>query len=352
VIRPLIILGVVLASLGAPAAVSAKGAVSLVWGGDVTLGSRYGLPPDRGWPQLAAVAPVLRGSDLAAVNYEGTFGSGGASKCGGSDSATCFSFQAPPRNTRTLARAGVDIVNTANNHAFDFGPSGQRATRGALAGAGVMATGAPGELRVLRRNGTRVAFVGFSTYRWSAPMSDESAVRSLVARAARRADIVVVFMHAGAEGADKTHVPGGREHAFGEDRGDSRRFAHVAVDAGADVVLGSGPHVLRGLQIYRGRLIAYSLGNLTGWHNFATSGTLSYSALLRVELASDGRITRGRVTSLRLDGTGVPHRDSSGGAAGLMRGLSSDDFGAASAWAARVGRLTGPPLLNPAVAQP
>ena len=120
-------------------------------------------------------------------------------------------------------------------------------------------------------------------------MSDDSRVRALIRSADRRADIVVAFIHAGAEGSGAVHVPAGREHAFGEDRGDSRRFARVAVGAGADLVLGSGPHVLRGMQVRRGRLVAYSLGNLSGWHNFNTSGNSAYSALLRVRLGARRR---------------------------------------------------------------
>jgi poly-gamma-glutamate capsule biosynthesis protein CapA/YwtB (metallophosphatase superfamily) len=330
---------------GALVAAPASGAgpsdrgVSLVWGGDVTLGSSYGHPPDRGWPQLASLRGVLGRADLAAVNYEGTFGSGGPSKCGGVRSATCFAFQAPAANAPTLRRAGIDVVNQANNHAFDFGPPGWSATRDALARAGVGYTGAPGEVRVLRRNGIRVAFIGFSTYRWSASMSDDAGVRALVRKAARRADIVVAFIHAGAEGAGEVHVPIGREHAFGEDRGDSRRFARVAIDAGADLVLGSGPHVVRGLQIYHDRLIAYSLGNLTGWRNFNTSGTSAFSGLLRVDLTRSGRIRRGEITSLLLDRTGVPRVDPARRAERLMRRLSRSDFGADDAWAAHFGQL-------------
>jgi len=334
--------GLVAAAAGAFAAVSpaaAAGRLTITWGGDLVLGSSYGLPPERGWPQLAPVAGVLRAADVAAVNYEGTFGSGGASKCGGPSGGDCFAFQAPAGNARTLARAGVDIVNQANNHAFDFGPSGARSTRAALADAGVHVTGFPGEVQVIRAGATRIAFVGFSTYPWSAPMSDDGEVGTLVRAAARAADLVVVFFHAGAEGADKLHVPFGREHAFGEDRGDSRRFARMAVDAGADLVLGSGPHVLRGMELYKRRLIAYSLGNLSGWRNFGTGGTLSYSALLTAELAPGGRLTGGRVTSLLLDGVGVPRRDRARGAERLMRGLSRSDFGAAGVWFARLGTL-------------
>jgi poly-gamma-glutamate capsule biosynthesis protein CapA/YwtB (metallophosphatase superfamily) len=270
---------------------------------------------------------VLRASDVTAVNYEGTFAPGGPSKCGGGR-PRCFAFQAPARNARSLRRAGVDLANLANNHAYDFGPRGYASTRRALRRAGVEPTGAPTEIRVLRRNGTRIAFAGFSSYRWSAQLNDAGAVRRLVRRAARRAEIVAVLFHGGAEGADRTHTPGGREHAFGEDRGDLRRFARTAIDAGADLVLGSGPHVLRGLEPYRGRLIAYSLGNLTGWHNFNTSGpVLSLSALLTVRLAPDGRFEEGEIASLRLDGAGVPHIDRSEHAAALMRRLSHSDFG-------------------------
>jgi hypothetical protein len=165
-----------------------------------------------------------------------------------------------------------------------------------------------------------------------------------VRRADRRADLVVVLFHGGAEGADRLHVPYGREFAFGEDRGDLRRFAHRAVDAGADLVLGSGPHVLRGLERYRNRLIAYSLGNLSGWRNFGTGGILSASALLTVELSSRGRPVAGGITSLRLDGIGVPHRDPTRRAEHLMRFLSRADFGRRGVWFVPGGSLVPPPV--------
>jgi poly-gamma-glutamate capsule biosynthesis protein CapA/YwtB (metallophosphatase superfamily) len=313
--------------LALPGSASAAGPVSLTWGGDTTLGSSYGQPPDAGWPQLAHIAPWLRASDVTALNYEGTFAPGGASKCGGGRS-NCFAFQAPARNARSLRRAGVDLANLANNHAFDFGPRGYSSTRRALRRAGVEPTGAPGEVRVLKRNGTRIAFVGFASYRWSGPLNDPAGVRRIVRGAARRAGIVVVLFHGGAEGADRTHTPHGGENAFGENRGALRAFARVAIRAGGDLVLGSGPHVLRGLELYRGRLIAYSLGNLAGWHNFATSGpVLSLSALIKVQMSRHGRFREGELTSLRLDGTGVPHRDRSERAAKLIRRLSYSDFG-------------------------
>jgi hypothetical protein len=316
------------ASENAVAAETAKPAgkpVSIAWGGDVTLGSSYGNPPNAGRPLLAAGTKVLKAANIAADNYEGTFGPGGASKCAAGEE-NCFAFQAPPGNARTLRRAGVDIVNHANNHAFDYGAVGWRSTRDALTKAKVEATGAPGELKVLTRNGTKVAFLGFSTYAWTNAMGDDAAVAARIKSAAEQADIVVAFLHAGAEGADKQHVPRGPEQAFGEFRGDSRHFAHTAIDAGADLVLGSGPHVLRGLELYKNRLVAYSLGNLAGWHNFGTGGRSSLSAIITVALGPAGRFYAARLASFKLDGAGVPHSDKGRGAVKLIKSLSRGDF--------------------------
>ena len=305
---------------------------TLAWGGDTTLGSSYGNPPDSARGLLAAVAAPLRAADVGAVNLEGTLGSGGPSKCGGGGSGggggNCFAFQAPAANVAGLRVAGVDIVNIANNHAFDFGASGQTQTLGALTGAGIAYSGRPGEIRVLRLPDTRVAFVGFSAYPWSAPIGDLGAVRGLVRAAARQANVVVAFVHAGAEGSGQVRTPNHDEVAFGENRGNPRAFAHAAIDAGADLVVGSGPHVLRGIELDRGRLIAYSLGNLAGYRNFGIGPVTGTSALLTVRLGPDGTFMSGGLRSLRLSGVGIPTADPSGAAAHLISSVSRADFGA------------------------
>ncbi len=300
---------------------------TLAWGGDVTLGSSYGNPPDAARGLLAAVAAPLRSADVGAVNLEGTLGSGGSSKCGGGG-GNCFAFQAPAANVAGLQAAGVDVVNLANNHAFDFGASGQAQTIGALNGAGIAYSGRPGEIRVLRLPHARVAFVGFSAYPWSAPIGDLGAVRALVAAAARQANVVVAFVHAGAEGSGQIHTPNHDEFAFGENRGNPRAFAHAAVAAGADLVVGSGPHVLRGIELDHGRLVAYSLGNLAGFHNFGIGPVTGTSALLSVRLGPDGTFMSGSLRSLRLSGAGIPAADPSGAAAHLVSAVSRTDFGA------------------------
>jgi hypothetical protein len=147
-----------------------------------------------------------------------------------------------------------------------------------------------------------------------------------VKQADAQADVVVVAVHAGAEGAGQTHTPQGREFAFGEDRGETRAFAHAVVDAGADLVVGSGPHVVRGIEWYRGRLIAYSLGNLAGTRTLSTQGTLGLSALLRLTLDGEGRFVAGSVVPLRLVGAGTPVFDGARSATARIRSLSREDF--------------------------
>src|SRR3954471_5175945 len=313
-------------------------AITIGWVGDITPGSRYGLPARGGRALFAAVRRPLRAPDVRAGNLEGTLSAGGASKCGAAPAAGCFAFQAPPANAAALRDAGLDLVNLANNHSFDFGADGRMQTLRALTGAGVAFTGLPGDVRVIERHGIRVAFAGFSTYRWTPSMDDPATIRAVVGQAAAIADVVVVLFHAGAEGADRTAVPLGREWAYGEDRGDSRAFAHAAVDAGADLVLGSGPHVIRGLETYRGRLIAYSLGNFAGVNNFATGGTLSTSGVLTVRVDRRGRLRNGWWHGIALDSAGTPHADG-GASRTLVAALSARDFGAAAARGLPSGRI-------------
>jgi poly-gamma-glutamate capsule biosynthesis protein CapA/YwtB (metallophosphatase superfamily) len=317
------------------------GPITIAWAGDTTLGSAHGLPPDRGRPLLAAVRRLLQGADLAALNYEGTLAVSGASKCGIEPGANCFAFRAPPENAATLRRAGVDVVNLANNHANDYGPVALDETAAALAAAGVGATGRPGQVHLSEVGGVRVASVGFSAYPWTNDLRDLAGAQALIRAAAGSADVVVAFVHAGAEGAGQERTPDADEVFLGEPRGNVRAFAHAAVDAGADLVLGSGPHVLRGIERYEDRLIAYSLGNLAGFHTFSSRGTMALSGVLRVTVEPDGAFRRGRLSSLVLDGAGIPRRDPAGAAAMLVSDVGRQDFGDAAVTVGPDGALAG-----------
>jgi Bacterial capsule synthesis protein PGA_cap len=299
------------------------GVVTIGWVGDTTPGSRYGMPPQGGRALFSKVRALLVVPDIMVGNLEGTFGNGGKSKEG---TGAVFSFQAPPAYAAALPWAGFDLVNLANNHAHDFLEAGMVSTQRALKTVGVAYTGLPSQISVVESQGVRVAFVGVSPYRWSQSLADIPGTAKLVRRARQRADVVIVLMHAGAEGSDKTRTPAGAEHAYGEFRGSPRAFAHAMIDAGASAVLGSGPHVVRGIERYRGRLIAYSLGNFAGWGNFGTSGTLGLSGLLTIRVDRAGEVLGGRWLSLKLAGSGAPAVDPKGSSLTLVRKLSGQDF--------------------------
>ncbi len=316
--------------------------VTFAWGGDTVLGSVYGMPADDGYSLLEHVAPIFRASDVGWVNLEEALASGTSSKCGGSQSGDCFAFGAPPAYAASLQRAGIRIVNLANNHDDDYGEAGQESTLAALRAAHVAWDGKPGEIEVLTVNRVRVAFLGFAPYPWASRLDDIPAAVALVRRAAREANVVVVAIHAGAEGSDQTRVPHGTEYYLGENRGNSRAFAHAVIDAGADLVVGSGPHVIRGVEWYHGRPIAYSLGNLAGWHTFGLGGTLSESAILTVTLRGDGSFVGGHWTPLVLLSPGIPEVDPRKTSLTLVEQLSREDFGAGAMRFDDAGKLLAP----------
>jgi len=305
--------------------------------GDVMMGSTPNLPRDGGSRYFSRVTSSI-GADIALANLEGTLSTGGSSKCG-AGSTSCFAFHTPPSYARWLRLAGFTILNLANNHAADFGPVGQKQTLAALARQRLRHTGRPGEIPVLTVRGIRVAVLGFAPYPWAQSLTNIAAAKRLVARAGKQADVVVVTMHAGAEGIAHLHVAPGTELYLGENRGNPLAFAHAVVDAGADLVVGSGPHVLRGIEWYHGRLIAYSLGNFGGYGAFVLSGRLATTAILRVEMRGDGRIVAARLVGAKVIGAGVPALDPSGAAFSLVRSLSKADFGSAGAAVSSSGRL-------------
>jgi hypothetical protein len=302
-------------------------AVTLEWVGDIALSTENGLPPGGLSNALRAVRGELRHSDLTLGNLEGTLSTGGGSKCGAAGGANCFAFQAPPAYAMQLRALGFGVLNQANNHALDYGVSGREQTTRALDRAGIGYDGLPGQITIRKVAGQRLAVLGFAPYRYAASLLDIPAAQALVRRARRMAKIVVVIIHAGAEGASEVHTPVGTQYFLGEDRGDARAFAHAVIDAGASVVLGSGPHVVRGVERYRGRLIAYSLGNFVGYRTLVGGGVLSESGIMRVTLDSSGGVLGGRWISIHLD-DGLPRRDASNSSAHLVAALSRQDFGA------------------------
>jgi hypothetical protein len=302
--------------------------------GDVMLGSTFPdetgglLPPEDGARLLEEVTPILRAADVAFGNLEGPLvDSGTSEKCARSKPGRCYAFRTPTRYGKHLAAAGFDVMSLANNHVGDFGDAGRASTRAVLAENGIRFSGAPGEVARLEVRGTRVALVAFSTSGGTNDLRDLEGARRIVRDAGTDADLVVVSFHGGAEGAAHQRVPHGKEEFLGEHRGDLRAFARAVVDAGADLVLGHGPHVVRGMEVIEGRLVVYSLGNFATYGGFNLSGPNGLSLVLEVRLASDGTFRGGRIHPARQERPGGPKLDPAGAVIPVVRRLSQEDFG-------------------------
>jgi Bacterial capsule synthesis protein PGA_cap len=336
--RVLCLVALAAASLVAALAPGAPGAgrpVTIAWVGDIAMSGSGGenfLP--------SAIRRKLRGN-LVIGNLEGTLASGGYSKCG-TGSTNCFAFRASPSFGRVLKHAGFTLMNLANNHAYDYGAEGASETLASLRSVHLLHTGRPGEITIVRVGHTRIAVLGFAPYTWAQSLTDIGAAKRLVRRAATRADTVIVLMHAGGEGSDHQHVAPGTEWFLGENRGNPVAFTHAVVTAGADLVLGSGPHVLRGMEWYHGRLIAYSLGNFLGNGTLSTGGILGISGILHVTLRPSGAWVGGNLTPVVLVPPGVPEPDPAEAAHGVVRDLSREDFGRNAIRVSRSGKLLPP----------
>ena len=305
--------------------------VSIAAVGDIQLGMGWPednpvLPPDQASGMFSHLSDWLGGTDITFGNLETVLADSGESTKCRRGSRNCYAFRAPTAYAKTLRNVGFDVMSINNNHAADFGDAGMRTTRAALEKAGIIHSG-PSGIATWQTQSLRIALIAFSTGDSRYRVQDVESARGAVAAASRDHDLVLVSFHGGAEGSGATHVPKTVETAFGENRGDVFAFSHALVDAGADLVLGHGPHVLRGMEIYRGRLIAYSLGNFAAWHGFNLRGPLGLSAILNVTLAPNGVITEAEIKPVYLERPGIPSSDPERRAVAIIRDLSLEDFG-------------------------
>jgi len=318
--------------------------------GDIMLGSSYpdasGLPPRDGALLLRPVAPLLTRADIAFGNLEGPLCDKGVTGKSGPNS---YAFRVPTRYGRYLKAAGFDVLSLANNHASDFGAYGRETTRKTLDALKIAHAG--GDARDVARltvRRTRVVVVAFAHNQVSLNVNNIDAAQAAVAEAARAADVVLVSFHGGGEGGAYQHVARGPESYMGESRGDLRRFAHAVVDAGADLVLGHGPHVVRGMEVYRSRLIAYSLGNFATYGKFGLNGPTGLSLVLEAHIAPDtGAFLGGQIHPMKQVKPGGPHPDKTGAVWAVASRLSRQDFGAGAVQISKTGALSPPPPPKP-----
>lgn len=296
--------------------------------GDVMMGSDFPaarLPKDGGRSLFAAAAPLFKRADIAMANLEGPLCEGG-NPVKEPLPGRRYLFRTPPAFARILSDAGISMVSLANNHAQDFGREGVASTKQALARAGVLYSSKKGEVAEFTVRGTRVGIISLAFGPPPRSITFPAQALQEIAREAANYDILILSIHAGAEGRDAQHVTPGMERYLDEPRGDLLSFAHQAVAAGADLVVAHGPHVPRALELYRGRLIAYSLGNFATFGGVSVAGESGYAPLLTVRLDKDGSFLEGSINSFRQACLTAPAPDPKQRALSLMRRLSAEDF--------------------------
>jgi len=275
---------------------------------------------------FSLVTPYLEKPDLMIGNFEGAIASETHSKCK-SGNTRCYAFGGDTKFLELLKNASFDVLSVANNHFNDYGAEGQLITAREIQNAGITLAGLQNKITYVERKNLMIGIVGFSAYKWTTDINNPKKVTELVQEAEKYSDIVIVLFHGGAEGAAYTHVPHGPEWYLGENRGDLREFSRIAIDAGADIVVGSGPHVLRGMEWYNGKLIVYSLGNFAFANGVSTAGPLKTSAILEIDLEKDGTFAAGKITPIEIHYSGNPLYDNAETAVTLMNELSESDFG-------------------------
>jgi poly-gamma-glutamate capsule biosynthesis protein CapA/YwtB (metallophosphatase superfamily) len=299
--------------------------------GDIMMGSHFPsedwLPEDDGESLFQDVLPWLKNSDIVFGNLEGCLLNQGdcIKKC--KNPETCYAFKMPEHYVDHLVNAGFNLMSIANNHIGDFGKLGIESTSRVLSKAGIHFAGVHTQPNtIFELNGTMIGFCAFSPNQATPDLRDMDNAQRIVELLNRMCDIVIVSVHAGAEGEKNRHVTRQTEIFYEEDRGNVYNFAHKMVDAGADVILGHGPHVTRAMELYKGRLIAYSLGNFCTYGRFNLKSHNGIAPILRIKINTEGEFIEGSLTSVFQKPKKGPLIDPKNRAVNEVIELTSQDF--------------------------
>jgi len=322
--------------------------------GDMMMGSDYPnriLHPDMkpGVDPVKMLGPrlarLLKAPHVTFGNIEGTIHSRSKPAKFCRNPRVCYVFRMPVFYAKILRRTGFNLGSLANNHAGDFLGPGRTATYRNVTQAGIKVAGLDQKGRrttvLTLKDGTRVGLAAFAPNPGTVSINKHGQAKAIVRALSKRTDFVIVSFHGGAEGSSKTRMPKRREIFLGENRGDVWRFSRDVVDAGADIVFGHGPHVPRAIEVYKGRFIAYSLGNFWTYGRFNIRGLGGIAPVADLRVSKTGKLLSARIHSVKLRGRGVPRYDTTGAAIKAVRRLTRLDFPKKGLKIANDGRVTG-----------
>ncbi len=297
--------------------------------GDIMFGSNYPdahlLPPNDGKDLLQYFSNEIQAADISFGNAEGVFLDAGGEPKGSGENVYCF--RQPTRYAKYFSDNGFDMLSVANNHVSDFGTTGTKSSIATLQVLPLLFAGLQNHpVCSTTVRGIKIGMAAFAPHKGCIQLNDYAAAIASVKKLKACCDIVIVSMHAGAEGRSATHVPKKAELFLGQNRGDVYKFAHAVIDAGADVVIGHGPHVPRAMELYKNKFIAYSLGNFCTYGMFNLEGVSGIAPMLKINLTTKGDFISGQIRSIKQLGEGGPLPDENYGAYQLIKNLSATDF--------------------------
>ena len=311
--------------------IHAQDTVSVIGVGDIMLGTSF---PDSSTlpikPQnlLSHVDKIISSADLAVANLEGCMiDVGGEPKDCWGKTERCFIFRIPESYTEHILNAGFDAINLANNHVRDMGYQAYRRTMEVCDSVGLHHAGIyDSPSAIIERNGITFGFAGFSPHWATSRMQNDENVIKVISELDESCDIVVAMFHGGGEGEEYDHTPRETEIYKNTIRGNAYHFAHTAIDAGADIVFGSGPHVTRAVELYSNRFIAYSLGNFCTYKRFNLEGRRGIAPIMKVYMDKKGNFLSAEAIAIEQHYPGYPAPDPLKRAIKELQRLTKEDF--------------------------
>jgi hypothetical protein len=299
--------------------------------GDVVPASdfdRIALPPNEGKQLIIEdLLPYIQNADLAFANFEGVLSGCDCEPRKCKDKKYCYQFRIPEVYALRIKEAGFDFLNLACNHIEDFGKEGRIHTNTRLRELGFHTAGTVDfPCTTFEKDGKKYGFCAFGQFLGCAFLRDSVSVVNNVKKMVSECDIVIVSLHGGAEGPGYRHTPKTDEKFLEFNRGNMYKTAHLCVDAGADIVIGTGPHVTRAVELYNNRLIMYSLGNFCTYGPFGRHTYTRHAPLMQIGVDSIGNFLEARAIPIKQIDKGMPRFDSSGLAIKHLQELTQSDF--------------------------
>lgn len=308
-----------------------KDVLKIVAVGDIMLGTAY--PDNKLLPKynvqrlFEPLQSYLQNSDVCFGNLEGALTDDLSQVKECRTDGRCYFFAMPTSYSTNLKNAGFNVLSLANNHWNDFGYVGRKSTKKSLRKEGIHFAGlqeCPVDTFTLK--GVKYGFCAFSANAGTMSLRDINNATKIVKQLSSISEVVLVSFHAGVEGPKGQNVTRGKETYIGENRGNVYQFAHRMIDAGADILLGHGPHVTRAVEIYKNRFITYSMGNFCTYSCVSVAGLCGIAPLFQIYTNNKGEFLKAQIIPTYQQKFKAPRYDERKKVITVIQNLTKTDF--------------------------